>query len=142
MRVITHISPQAYTTLESTGVLIPLNTPDTEKSKAYKTLEEITGYSSFFFGVGLDGPALDFEVAGLTGQKANTVRLEVEIEDYWIHDFYTFSDLIYYSYFEPKPQICENIKNLLSDQQITPNEPHQVIYPHLDTSAIIRITHL
>lgn len=140
MKIITHIPETLYHELQETGMIYP-KTNYSFAPTAYGILKDISKMDNFFFGVASDRDFSDddWETAGLKGNPSNTVKLTLEVPDdtIFIHDFYTFSDLIYYTDHEPNDDITRRLVEAIKHQYTTPNDYHQVIFPRIEKTYII-----
>src|SRR5690606_37677324 len=101
MKIITKVSNEVLETVYNEGVCYAKNKTSFSEY-AYSYLKEITGYNGLFFGIGVNDYAIRNKehIEDLTElsniNNVITLTLDVPVSEFYPHDYYSFSDLIFY----------------------------------------------
>ncbi len=120
------------------------NFENSYSTEAYKILSEISKFNNFFFGI-LDNNCNNKEYIMSMSSSNNSVYLELQLDESecFIHDYYTFTDLIYYLDCEPDEKIANEcklaLKNKLKEDYINSSNTIQVIFPTIKLSQVVNI---
>lgn len=113
----------------------------------YQFLKKLTGFDNFFFGLAADSYDTDrIDELCEMSSDANSIKLtlNIPIEELASMNYYTFSDLIYYTECEVNDEIADRIKSVmktrLNSYDLTPLDQDivQVIYPRIKPEYILK----
>ena len=142
MKIEILVTDKVLSILQQDGICYAKNN-NPVSNYAYNVLKEITGYNGLFFGV-LNNDYLknqnELKMEMLrSGQENNTQLLTLEIPDnlVYYHDYYDFSDLIYYHDCEYNMDILDKILKVIKGKYIT--NFTQCVFPYIKKEWIIKI---
>lgn len=141
MKIITKVSNEVLEIINNEGVCYAKN--DTSFSDyAYDYLKEITGYKGLFFGM-LENDYMKEnegrieEITSLSSLKNEiTLTLEIPTSEYFAHDYYSFTDLAYFSY-EEEFETVDLIKSEFEKPQL--KEEVQCVFNRIEKDWIKKI---
>lgn len=117
----------------------------------YQFLKELTGFDNFFFGLAADSYDTD-RIDELCEMSSDTnsikLLLNIPIEELASMNYYTFSDLIFYTECEVDEEIADQIKTYLKTRlnsyDLTPLDRDiiQVVYPLIKPEYILKVEEL
>lgn len=149
MLIQTAISSDVYSQLQNGQTVKAATDFDGGPSTlAYQLLSDCAQLEDFFFGIVVTNIRLQEDLDYLTSlsNANNVVTLQLEIPDnlLFVHDYYTFTDLIYdaegYDGINiPLETLQESAQHLTN---LKPNRVLQVIYPYIDPNWIKSVRHL
>lgn len=138
MKIITKVSNEVLEIINKEGICYAKN--DTSFSDyAYNYLKEITSYKGLFFGM-LENDYMKEsegrieEIISLSSMKNEiTLTLEIPTSEYFAHDYYSFTDLAYFSD-EGEWETVELIKSEFEKPQL--KEEVQCVYNRIEKDWI------
>lgn len=141
MQVITKLPEKLYhDIINNKKVYAKTDWSNHDRFKAYRHISAISKLDNFFFGMIYDENNKDhlLELINYSNNN-NSITLKLELPDNfgYIHDYYNFSDLIYYTDCEPNKNLEKELVDLLKEKP--KSKYKQIIYPYIDKSFIIEI---
>lgn len=144
MEVISRVPEAVLNLINKEGVCYAKN-QTTYSEYAYSYLKELTGYSGLFFGIGVNDYAVRNKehVEDLTALSSTnnviSLTLDIPVSEFYPHDYYSFSDLIFY-HDEEEFDTVETIKKELQEPQL--NDVIQCVFDRIEKDWIKEVKKL
>ena len=141
MKIITKVSNEVFQIINNEGVCYAENKTSFSEY-AYSYLKEITGYNGLFFGIGINDYATRNkehaeDLTALSNpNNVITLTLDIPVSEFYPHDYYSFSDLIFY-HDEEEFDTVEIIKKELKNPELS--NVVQCVYNRIEKNWIKEI---